>query len=55
MLVARDAERLSATAADLRERYPITVEVLPADLSTEAGCAAVADRIGDQRPSRSTP
>jgi short-subunit dehydrogenase len=46
VLVARDVERLTALAADLRERYPITVEVLPADLSTEAGCQAVADRIG---------
>jgi len=46
VLVARDVDRLAAIAADLRERYPITVEVLPADLSTEAGCRAVADRIG---------
>ncbi|HJQ01373.1 MAG TPA: SDR family NAD(P)-dependent oxidoreductase [Jatrophihabitans sp.] len=45
VLVARDAERLAAIAADLRERYPIAVEVLPADLSTEAGCTAVAERI----------
>jgi short-subunit dehydrogenase len=48
VLVARDTERLATIAADLRERYPITVEVLPADLSTEAGCSAVADRIGRQ-------
>ena len=37
-------------AADLRERYPIEVEVLPADLATEEGCAAVAGRIGADRP-----
>ncbi|MEO6703477.1 MAG: SDR family NAD(P)-dependent oxidoreductase [Jatrophihabitantaceae bacterium] len=45
ILVARDVERLQASAADLRERYPIAVEVLPADLGTEAGCATVAERI----------
>jgi short-subunit dehydrogenase len=46
ILVARDVPRLEAAAADLRDRFPITVEVLPADLSTDAGCAAVAERIG---------
>lgn len=45
ILVARDAERLEASAAQLRERYPIDVEVLPADLGTEDGCATVAARI----------
>jgi short-subunit dehydrogenase len=45
VLVARDLERLEATAAQLRERYPIEVEVLSADLGTEEGCAAVAARI----------
>lgn len=46
VLVARDQDRLAATATELRERYPITVEVLAADLSTDAGRAAVAARIG---------
>jgi short-subunit dehydrogenase len=45
VLVARNVERLEETAAQLRERYPIEVEVLPADLGTEAGCATVAARI----------
>jgi short-subunit dehydrogenase len=45
VLVARDVERLEASAAQLRERYPIEVEVLPADLGTEQGCARVAARI----------
>ncbi|MDQ2838688.1 MAG: SDR family NAD(P)-dependent oxidoreductase [Actinomycetota bacterium] len=51
ILVARDVDRLEATAAELRERYPITVEVLPADLSTVQGSAAVASRIAqDAQP-----
>ena len=49
ILVARDVERLQSTAADLRERYPIEVEVLPADLSTEAGCAEVVERLESAR------
>jgi uncharacterized protein len=51
VLVARDVERLETSAAQLRERYPIEVEVLPADLGTEAGCARVAARISaEQNP-----
>jgi short-subunit dehydrogenase len=51
VLVARDVERLNAAAADLRYRYPIDVEVLPADLATEDGCNRVAARIDrDDKP-----
>lgn len=48
ILVARDAERLETFAEDLRSRYPITVEVLPADLSTEDDCRAVAARLSNE-------
>jgi uncharacterized protein len=46
VLVARTTERLESMAVDLRARFGIAVEVLPADLSTEAGRAAVAARVG---------
>ncbi|MDQ1730150.1 MAG: uncharacterized protein QOK10_309 [Pseudonocardiales bacterium] len=48
VLVARDVERLESTAAELRERYLVDVEVLPADLASDSGCQAVAARIGQQ-------
>jgi hypothetical protein len=51
VLVARDRQRLEDTAAQLRERYLIEVEVLPADLATDAGCTAVQQRIAqDDKP-----
>lgn len=47
VLVARDAERLANAAAELAQRHGVPVTALPADLSTEAGCAAVEDRLRD--------
>ncbi|WP_018349554.1 SDR family NAD(P)-dependent oxidoreductase [Longispora albida] len=45
VLVARDAARLEAFAADLRGQYTVDVEVLPADLASEQGLTVVADRV----------
>ena len=51
VLVARTTERLEATAADLRTRYAVTVEVITADLGTPDGCDLVAARLTtDERP-----
>ena len=47
VLVARDAARLEASAADLRETYGVAVEVLPADLGDREQVLAVAARLGD--------
>ncbi|MER5866472.1 SDR family oxidoreductase [Kitasatospora sp. NPDC002040] len=47
VLVARDAERLAATAAELTKKYGIEAEVLPADLATEAGITALEARLRD--------
>ncbi|PZS32957.1 MAG: short-chain dehydrogenase [Pseudonocardiales bacterium] len=51
ILVARDADRLAASQTSLASEFGIEVEVLSADLITDAGCDAVAARIIEaQRP-----
>ncbi|SDK91914.1 hypothetical protein SAMN05421874_11315 [Nonomuraea maritima] len=47
VLVARDESRLARFADQLKLRYGVGVEVLPADLATEDGLAAVEARLGD--------
>ena len=48
VLVARNAERLEDFADRLRDRHGVTVEVLPADLSTDEGIGAVEARLSDR-------
>ncbi|HEY5183926.1 MAG TPA: SDR family oxidoreductase [Actinomycetes bacterium] len=48
VLVARDLERLDATAADLKHRFGGTVEVLPTDLAEREQCARVEARLADR-------
>jgi hypothetical protein len=47
VVVARDEERLAANALQWTEAHGVAVEVLPADLSTEAGRERVASRLQD--------
>ncbi len=47
VLVARDARRLGALADELRAVHRVDVEVLPADLTTVDGMAAVEARLAD--------
>ena len=44
VLVARDAARLEAAAAELSGAHGVEVATLPADLSTDEGCALVEHR-----------
>ena len=48
VIVARNEVRLAAERTKLVDRYGIDVELLPADLVTDHGCAAVSARVGDQ-------
>lgn len=50
VLVARDTERLDATAAELTGRYGNRTEVVSADLSTDDGCARVERRLATGDP-----
>ncbi|GAA0273520.1 SDR family oxidoreductase [Cryptosporangium japonicum] len=47
ILVARDGDRLAATAKELTEKYSVQVEILPADLASDDGCARVEARLAD--------
>ncbi len=47
VLVARDEARLDSTSVALSDRFHVEVAVLPADLCTDEGCAAVSARIGE--------
>lgn len=47
VLVARNAERLDAMAADLKRDFAVRVETLPADLSVPADLDKVAARLSD--------
>jgi short-subunit dehydrogenase len=45
VLVARDGERLASAAEELRLRYGVSSEVLPADLATDEGLETVEERL----------
>lgn len=49
VIVARDADRLAATAAALQHEFGVHVEALPADLLDPEGLAAVDRRLVDDR------
>lgn len=48
VLVARDSGRLAAKAHELENNYSIDVEVIAADLTDDAGVAAVVERLSDE-------
>jgi uncharacterized protein len=45
VLVARDADRLSETATDLKERYAVSVETIAADLAVRSDVVGIAERL----------
>ncbi|MEP6598476.1 MAG: SDR family oxidoreductase [Actinomycetota bacterium] len=45
VLVARDESRLESAKVALEDQFGVGVAVLPADLTTDAGCGAVAARL----------
>jgi uncharacterized protein len=47
VIVARDAQRLTVYGGKLAAQHGVTVTPLPADLTTEAGRAAVEQRLAD--------
>ena len=47
VVVARNAERLQQLKTHLEDRYSVSVEVLPADLSERLDIQLVADRLSD--------
>ncbi len=49
LLVARDGQRLASSAAEIAAAHGVSVQVLVADLATDAGREAVATRLEDER------
>ena len=47
VLVARSGDALARLADELHDRHGVTCDVLPADLTTDDGIAAVEARVGD--------
>jgi hypothetical protein len=47
VLVARNVARLDATVGELKDRYAVACEALPADLLTDGGLRAVERRLAD--------
>jgi uncharacterized protein len=51
VLVARNADRLSETATDLKERYAVNVETIAADLAVRSDVVGIAERLASvERP-----
>jgi short-subunit dehydrogenase len=48
VLVARDTERLQRVGDELTRRHATSVQLIGADLTTDDGCAEVAERLADR-------